>query len=189
MAQILTLGSSMDDGNPGALPGRVRRWFPSQTALAVLGMVAFVVAKALASGGGITIDQLEFWLIGLIPAVVFWQLDRRLDRPRLAAALPPAHRLASFLAFWLLLLVLFTAFRLQPWNTSIRDGATALLGGSFLATDLLEPVAIALAGAVIFAIPQRLRPKVVGLTGGDLACASALGAVLLFLLLFVLPPV
>jgi hypothetical protein len=99
------------DGGPDLNETRGRRDLPSsgpailQTGLVVAACAVFVIAKSIATGGRVHIDDLEYWIVGIVPVVLLYGLSGLIARvvPDVSRD-PVAKRL---IGTWLLTLVLF----------------------------------------------------------------------------------
>lgn len=152
----------------------------TDAALLLFACAAFVVAKSIATGGRVHIDDVEYWLLGALPLALLYGLAALAAR-WCAPVTPIARR---FVAAWAIALTLFCLsrdFQLYQTLTSgfgVRRGTTGF--GDLAAASLLSA-----AGAAI-AMPGFVRDAANRLAASAFALALLLANAVMLALLVLL---
>ncbi|NPU14368.1 hypothetical protein HL666_26720 [Bradyrhizobium sp. 83002] len=133
MTDGLTMTS---EGRPDLKEAGDRKHLPSfgpailQTGLVVAACALFVIAKSIATGGRVHIDDVEYWIVGVVPVALLYGLSLLIAR-----ATPEARRDAvarRLIAAWIVTLILFCISKDLHIYEGLRDAVetVAQLGRS-----------------------------------------------------------
>ena len=127
---------------------QARRSRAGDIALLVVGCIAFVIARSITTSGSVRIDDFEYWLIGIVPAVLLYALSRAADR----FGRPPRPSARRLIAMWVIALALFCLGKdLHLYNLA-RDRLTETLNLGRSANDFGTMLLLtAAAGAITLA--------------------------------------
>lgn len=156
---------------------------PSRAVAAILLLVSaalFVLAKNVTSANEVTFERVEYWLVGLLPALFWFRFPGRTLRPRLA--------LSGALAWLLGLLVFLLAELTYAWE-ALPFGWRLYLRDSPALQDALQCAVSAVLGALAafaaVAAAGRGRPQRLGDFLSGLLIVSLLNFSALFVFLFI----
>ncbi|WP_257167842.1 hypothetical protein [Bradyrhizobium sp. SRS-191] len=113
------------EGRPDLKEDGGRRNLPSlgpailQTGLVVAACALFVIAKSIATGGRVHIDDVEYWIVGVVPVALLYGLSLLVAR-----AAPKTGRDAiakRLIATWIVTLILFCISKDLHVYEGLRD--------------------------------------------------------------------
>ena len=153
----------------------------------LVGCVAFVAARNLTAGGRVTIDQFQYWLIGLLPFLAII-LAAAIYRYFVPSDEEGADFDEGFFALaWLLSLLQFVALRVTLWSETFEFPLYEMLGFNLLAAKMILAVVYSVLGyATTLAVRQVVSPQrkacAYHISGIGMGCSF--NAVLFYVLVF-----
>jgi hypothetical protein len=158
--------------------------------LIIAACVAYVAAKNITSNGRVTLDEFQYWLVGIIPFILLVAVSRTYRHYMAAVGARIYFDEGFFALAWLLTLLQFVALRVTLWSESFEFPIYETFSYNYLTARIIFSGLYSLYGyataiAVSLLLSNQRPMTVLGVWSIPIGCG--LNAILFYVLVFAWP--